>query len=51
MFEISTCKSCFVSELNKNSFDLHKLVTGTVLFWDVAVTSSDPAECTVTINC
>ena len=35
--ELSTCKSCFVPELNKNSSDLHNLVTSNLLLWDVAV--------------
>ena len=40
--------SCLVSELNKNSHDLHKLVTGTLLLLDVAVSTGPPGVfCTV----
>ena len=37
LFELSTCKSCFVSYLNKNSLNSHKLVTSTILLWDHAL--------------
>ena len=36
-FELSTFWSCLVSKLDKHSPDLHKLLTGTLLLWDLAV--------------
>ena len=35
LFELSTCRSCLVSDLNQNSSDLHQLVTGTILYFSV----------------